>query len=129
MNNDLSDIIRPEDLKQSPFKVPEGYFDKLHDDIMMRVSQQQNEDKQHDTIKVSIATKPKAKHIRMRHITQLAAACVCLLIVISTFYIFKSEKSEDFASTEMVVTEEDFDKAAEYAMLDNHDYYQFFVEN
>ena len=45
MNNDFNDIFDKEQLKQNPFKVPEGYFDTLNTRIMDNVARQASAEK------------------------------------------------------------------------------------
>ena len=72
MNNDFNDIFDKEQLKQNPFKVPEGYFDTLNTRIMDNVARQASAEK---------SEKPaQAKSVRM-HVLRWAAACACVLVI------------------------------------------------
>ena len=72
MNNDFNDIFDKEQLKQNPFKVPEGYFDSLNTRIMENVARQASAQK---------SEKPaQAKNVRM-HVLRWAAACACVLVI------------------------------------------------
>ena len=124
MNNDFNDIFDKEQLKQNPFKVPAGYFDSLNTRIMENVARQASAQK---------SEKPaQAKNVRM-HVLRWAAACACVLIVgaSAVTYTFKRTDTPEVPETaqQSITTSEDaFNQAADYTMLDNHDMYMMLAE-
>ena len=124
MNNDLNNILDRKQLEQSPFRVPEGYFDTLNTRIMDKVAKQASAQKDE---------KPaKAKKVHM-HVLRWAAACACVLIVgaSAVIYTFKDTDTPEVPETaqQSITTSEDaFNQAADYTMLDNHDMYMMLAE-
>ena len=124
MNNDFNDIFDKKQLEQNPFRVPEGYFDSLNKRIMDNVAKQASAEK---------SGKPaKAKNVHM-HILRWAAACACVLIVgasalIFTFKDTDTPKVPETAQQTITTSEDAFNQAADYTMLDNHDMYQMLAE-
>lgn len=124
MNNDLNNILDKKQLEQSPFRVPEGYFDTLNTRIMDKVAKQASAQKDE---------KPaKAKKVHM-HVLRWAAACACVLIVgaSAVIYTFKDTDTPEVPETaqQSITTSEDaFNQAADYTMLDNHDMYMMLAE-
>ena len=124
MNNDLNNILDKKQLEQSPFRVPEGYFDTLNTRIMDKVAKQASAQKD-----VNAA---KAKKVHM-HVLRWAAACACVLIVgaSAVIYTFKDTDTPEVPETaqQSITTSEDaFNQAADYTMLDNHDMYMMLAE-
>ena len=124
MNNDFNDIFDKKQLEQNPFRVPEGYFDSLNKRIMDNVAKQTSAEK---------SEKPaKAKNVHM-HVLRWAAACACVLIVgasalIFTFKDTDTPKVPETAQQTITTSEDAFNQAADYTMLDNHDMYQMLAE-
>ena len=124
MNNDFNDIFDKEQLKQNPFKVPEGYFDTLNTRIMDNVARQAAAEK---------SEKPaQAKKVHM-HVLRWAAACACVLIVgaSAVIYTFKDTDTLEAPATAQqssFTSDDAFNQAADYTMLDNHDMYQMLAE-
>ena len=124
MNNDFNDIFDKEQLKQNPFKVPEGYFDSLNTRIMENVARQASAQKNE---------KPaQAKNVRM-HVLRWAAACACVLVigVSAVLFTFKDTDTSEApvtAQQSFFTSDDAFNQAADYTMLDNHDMYQMLAE-
>lgn len=123
MNNDLNDIFDSKQLEGNPFKVPSGYFETLNSRIMENVAKHE---------KLQTKSEPvKAKHVSM-HPLRWAAACICMLVIGTSAFIFNSKynESNDVAATAQQYTASDdaFNQAADYTMLDNHDMYQMLAE-
>ena len=124
MNNDLNNILDRKQLEQSPFRVPEGYFDTLNTRIMDKVAKQASTQKDEEPA--------KAKKVHM-HVLRWAAACACVLIVgaSAVIYTFKDTDTPEVPETaqQSITTSEDaFNQAADYTMLDNHDMYMMLAE-
>ena len=124
MNNDFNDIFDKEQLKQNPFKVPEGYFDSLNTRIMENVARQASAQK---------SEKPaQAKNVHM-HVLRWAAACACVLVigVSAVLFTFKDTDTSEApvtAQQSFFTSDDSFNQAADYTMLDNYDMYQMLAE-
>ncbi len=125
MNNDFNDIFDKEQLRQNPFKVPEGYFDTLNKRIMENVARQASTEEKSE--------KPaQAKNVRM-HVLRWAAACACVLVigVSAVLFTFKDTDTSEVPATaqqSFFTSDDAFNQAADYTMLDNHDMYQMLAE-
>ena len=124
MNNDFNDIFDKEQLKQNPFKVPAGYFDSLNTRIMENVARQASAEKSEKTA--------QAKNVRM-HVLRWAAACACVLVigVSAVLFTFKDTDTSEApvtAQQSFFTSDDAFNQAADYTMLDNHDMYQMLAE-
>lgn len=124
MNNDFNDIFDKEQLKQNPFKVPAGYFDSLNTRIMENVARQASAEKSEKTA--------QAKNVRM-HVLRWAAACACVLVigVSAVLFTFKDTDTSEVPATaqqSFFTSDDAFNQAADYTMLDNHDMYQMLAE-
>ena len=125
MNNDFNDIFDKEQLRQNPFKVPEGYFDTLNTRIMENVARQASTEEK--------SGKPaQAKNVRM-HVLRWAAACACILVigVSAVLFTFKDTDTSEVPATaqqSFFTSDDAFNQAADYTMLDNHDMYQMLAE-
>lgn len=124
MNNDFNDIFDRKQLEQNPFKVPAGYFESLNTRIMENVAKQASAEKNE---------KPaQAKNVRM-HVLRWAAACACVLVVGASaiIFAFKDTETPEVPATaqQSIFTSDDaFNQAADYTMLDTHDMYQMLAE-
>ena len=125
MNNDFNDIFDKEQLRQNPFKVPEGYFDTLNTRIMENVARQASTEEKSE--------KPaQAKNVRMQ-VLRWAAACACVLVigVSAVLFTFKDTDTSEVPATaqqSFFTSDDAFNQAADYTMLDNHDMYQMLAE-
>lgn len=124
MNNDFNDIFDKEQLKQNPFKVPAGYFDTLNTRIMENVARQASAEKSEKPV--------QAKNVRM-HVLRWAAACACVLVigVSAVLFTFKDTDTSEVPATaqqSFFTSDDAFNQAADYTMLDNHDMYQMLAE-
>lgn len=123
MNNDFKDIFDTKDLKNSPFKTPDGYFDSLESRILANAGIAPKEEKRSSKVARIFALRP----------VRWAAACICVLAVTATAYFFTIESKDDMMahSTDMEMelnSNDAFNEAAEYAMLDSHDIYLMLAE-
>lgn len=128
MNNDLNDILRKEDLQKSPFQVPENYFDTLQARLLTNAGISAQE------VTEKIEQKPSrlARIIQMRPL-RWAAACVCAVVVTVSAYFFTTEKEETMVANYNLMEQEyssddAFEAAADYTMLDSHDMYMMLAE-
>lgn len=127
MNKDLHDIINADDLKSSPFKVPDNYFDSLESRLLANAGIGQEKPK-----KVSWST----RIIAMRPV-RWVAACACALAVVGAVYLANNNthdsimaQSEEAKTMECTDYSADdaFNQAADYTMLDSHDMYLMLAE-
>ena len=110
--------------KRNPFRVPEGYFEGLTDQIMQSLPDQ---------------PKRRAKSVFMRPVFYTAVASVCALLVAGAAWMWHptTETSSTGAVQAKAVvqpqqqdaTEDYMDEAADYMMLDNHEIYAYLAEN
>lgn len=119
------EYIRNKMGQKNPFKVPNGYFDKLTQQVMDRLSEQQT-DRLPEQQTNEQQTKKKSAIIRHLRPLLYAAACICIAVFTATFF-FGSHVEEDdtMANAQQDATYSDtyIDEAADYAMIDNEDIY------
>ena len=101
------EYIRERMGNRNPFIVPEGYFDRLADEVIGK-------------------TKPKPAMVRYLRPLLYAAACAAMAIAVST--VFRSQQQDDtllMAQQQEATAYSDtyMDDMADYAMLDNEDIY------
>jgi hypothetical protein len=120
------DIIKLQFGNRTPFKVPEGYFDNLAANIMQNLPE-----------------KPAAREIPIRTFWSkkriyAAAASIAVLIVGTGALLWnhsdKMTASPSIASSQtQQIMQADFsssiEQMADYAMLDNEDYYVYLADN
>lgn len=128
MNKDLHDIINADDLKNSPFKVPDSYFDSLESRLLANAGIEQRKKEKGSWTARIIAMRP----------VRWAAACACVLALVGTVYLVNTNTNDDMrAQTDNGKTleynvdysaEDAFNQAADYTMLDSHDMYMMLAE-
>ena len=96
---------------QNPFRVPEGYFDGLTEQVMWSLPERRQ----------------RAKSVWMRPVFYVAAS-VCALLISGAAYLFLSGVGQqDSLQAQVPAMQESsdvsFDEAADYMMLDNQDIY------
>lgn len=102
---------------ENPFRVPEGYFDRLTADVMARLPERQSENPSE--------SKP-ARRVLLRPL--LAAASVAVVALIGTLVYFNRLNPADTADQQMAavsvgVSDSYIDEAADYLMMDHQDIY------
>ena len=122
MNNDFNDIFDKEQLKQNPFRVPEGYFDTLTSQIMAKVEAEGVEARD-----IKTGKEKRAKVVWLRPVLY-AAASVCALFISVVAYQSYSEQgvaapAQNVVANNQMMMDSYFDEAADYVMLDNQDIY------
>lgn len=119
------EYIRSKMGQKNPFKVPDGYFDKLTQQVMDRLPEQQT-DRLPEQQTNEQQTKKKSAIIRHLRPLLYAAVCICIAVFTATFF-FGSHVEEDdtVANAQQDATYSDtyIDEAADYAMIDNEDIY------
>lgn len=113
--------------KANPFKVPDGYFENLTQNIM---------DKLPDIDSAPVVCDKKTRIMNIRDLSHKAvirivsiAACVCFIILGTSVFMRKNNRVANDNhvnnANKMILSTSDkyIDEAADYAMLDNQDIY------
>ena len=112
MMNEENDLIERVG-KENPFRVPEGYFDTLAEQVMARVNAE--------------APAPRKARVVWLRPVLLAAASVCALFISVTAYKTLSHQQAALPVAQQVEVsqqgDDSFDEAADYLMVDNQDIY------
>ena len=109
------DYITALSRQENPFRVPDGYFDHLADQVLAALPAEE---------------KPTARQVWMKRWRPVlyAAACTCFALFTATLYFLPGSHSNaaQQAQVEAVqknVVDSYVDDAADYAMVDNQDIY------
>ena len=102
----------------NPFRVPEGYFDRLTADVMARLPERQSENPKEEKT---------ARRIQLRR-SWLAAASVAVIAIVGTLVYFNKLNPADTADKQVAavaapVSDSYIDEAADYLMIDHQDIY------
>ena len=104
--------------KENPFRVPEGYFDTLVDQVMERVDA--------SPAPVVPLSEHKPRVVWLRPVLY-AAASVCALFLSVTVYQHFASQSVNTPTEHVVASvstsQDAFDEAADYVMIDNQEIY------
>lgn len=93
---------------RNPFRVPEGYFDHFADQVMATLPERE----------------PRARRVWLRPLRYAAAAvCVFALGTLSWMALSPDTPQLQAEAVQQEVTDETFDEAADYMMIDNYDIY------
>ena len=103
---------------ENPFRVPEGYFDRLTADVMARLPERQSENPKEEKT---------ARRIQLRR-AWLAAASVAVVAIVGTLVYFDKLNPADTADKQVAavaapVSDSYIDEAADYLMIDHQDIY------
>jgi len=94
--------------QENPFRVPEGYFDSLADEIMNKLPERRK----------------KSRIITLRPFFYAAASFVTVILIGASFYFNRQTEEQQPLATASTVYENTYiDDAVEYAMLDNVEIY------
>ena len=104
--------------RENPFRVPEGYFDTLTSQVMSRIDAEGKHPQE-------IYEKPvKAKLVWLRPVLYAAASVCALFISVTAYQHFNSPTPADVPTQQVAVySDEYFEAAADYAMIDNQEIY------
>ena len=108
--------------RRNPFSVPEGYFDTLASQVMSRVDAEgiKPQEKSQDESKKA----EKARVVWFRPLFYSAASVCALFVSVTAYQHFTSSEPAATAPVEATAYSEDsFDEAADYVMIDNQDIY------
>ena len=103
--------------KENPFRVPEGYFDTLASQVMSRIDAEGNEPQDVPMIE------KKAKTVWLRPVLYAAASICALFISVTAYQHFTTEPVDNTTEQVAVYSDDSFDEAADYVMIDNQDIY------
>lgn len=103
--------------KENPFRVPEGYFDSLASQVMSRVDAEGNKPQDMPMIE------KMAKTVWLRPVLYAAASVCALFISVTVYQHFTAQTVENTTEQVAVYSEDSFDEAADYVMIDNQDIY------
>lgn len=117
---------------RNPFRVPEGYFEQLTEQVMNNLPEVARE----ESI-APVVSQTRARKIQLRSWLYAAACSVVALAMGVSYYFMQSSASSTDAApmasvTPAVYTAPDnsyIDDAADYAMLDNAEIYAYLSEN
>ncbi len=101
--------------RENPFRVPEGYFAQLTEQVMSQLPERRQ--------------KPRLLQLRTWY---YAAACVALLAVMCTTFYFhhgEREKQQIAVTTDSNTENTYIDELADYAMIDNEEIYACLSDN
>ncbi len=113
------DILKTSFGKENPFRVPEGYFEALESRVMNNLPEE----------KASIRT--VAKEIPLwRRFRPYVAAAAFFGVMVGGYLIYQKNNPEAPLPSENVASmmqsdDYNIDTAADYAMLDNEDFYAY----
>ena len=121
---------------RNPFRVPDGYFDQLTQQVMQQLPERE------ETVakQLSISSQPRARKVQMRP-WLYAAACSVLALAMGVSYYFMQSQATSTDATPMAAaapaapatyTTSDnsyIDEVADYVMLDNTEIYACLTEN
>jgi hypothetical protein len=99
--------------RENPFRVPEGYFDTLADEVMARV----------DAAGAPVSR--KARKVWLRPLLYAAASVCALFVSVMGYksYIHQQNQSVAQQVNAHQPSEDSFEQAADYLMVDNEDIY------
>lgn len=127
MNIDLEDIIKQENLKENPFRVPEDYFSTLSERIIQRIDESEQKESKEEPAR-------KAYFIGFRKL-RWAVSAACIIACLAGVSFFLKDNSQNIAMDDTKVeqqnnanAEDAMMQAADYAMFDNQDMYHFLAE-
>lgn len=101
---------------RNTFKVPEGYFENLQERVMNNIPEQ------------SHAEHNQRAHVIVMHRLRWAAAVACFAVFGVTAYLHYTEQESNETASVSTASNEIIE-VADYAMLNNQDVYDIFVDD
>lgn len=123
--NSIDHILSEKSIGNDAYKVPKGYFDTLHNNIIKRVTE--------EDLSTTLSPKNTKIHFfKQPQIRYAVAACtIGIIFAVGSFFIFKEKHGDDFAANNIQqssLSEQYVNDCMEYAMIDNDDIYKFLDE-
>lgn len=126
--------------QRNPFRVPEGYFDQLAEQVMARLPEQkvvqlpeQGAEESKPVVVELPKRRAKSKVVALRPWLYAAASVVIVVVMSLSFYFHRNAGAELQTATATTVSTTDdssyIDEAVDYAMLDNVEIYALLAEN
>ncbi len=110
-------ILDNKKLKENPFRVPDGYFQKIEQEVMANLPEQDT------AMKVTI----NRRHSLLRPVITVAASiCVAVFGAVAFMDYFHNEDNARATNVKTVHASEDDD--SDYIMMDNADIYNYLAE-
>ena len=114
--------------RENPFRVPEGYFDQLAEQIIASLPEEKCVPltEQPESVQaVTAADKGNVATVRRLRPWMLAAACFAGVILLGSVYFTQSDRQTEQAVASAAVSDNYsyVDEAFDYAMVDNQDIY------
>ena len=125
---------------RNPFRVPEGYFEQLTEQVMQQLPEREQHVAKQQSIATQTNSQPRARMVQMRP-WLYAAACTTLAVMLGVSYFFMQSPatSTDAApmaavtpATNIAAPASDnsyIDEVADYVMMDNAEIYACLSEN
>ena len=124
---------------RNPFRVPEGYFEQLTEQIMQQLPEREQQVAKQQSIAPQTDSQPRARKVQMRP-WLYAAACTALAMMMGVSYFFMQSPatSTDAAPMAAVTPATNvapapdnsyIDEVADYVMMDNAEIYACLSEN
>ncbi len=118
--------------KENPFRVPEGYFDQLAQQVMQALPDESKEETHQAELpqrRRKLIVLPGSKAQRWLAAGICAAACLCGVISTTALYFSASQAEPDAQAVKTVAVSSDVrtyeDEVVDYAMMDNGDIYAY----
>lgn len=110
-------ILDNKKLKENPFRVPDGYFQMIEQEVMAKLPEQ-------DSHMRVTATR---RHLFLRPVlTAAASICVAVFGAVALMNYFDNEDNARATNVKTVHAAEDDD--SDYIMMDNADIYNYLAE-
>lgn len=106
---------------ESPFTVPEGYFEQFTEKLMGQLPDTTHNAEERDTPVISLWQ-------RVKPWIYLAAMFSGVMFSAKVFLGTDAGQAESMAQTEEVLTDEEIDTMMEYAMVDDYTLYRYLTE-
>lgn len=110
-------ILDNKHFKENPFRVPEGYFQQMQQEVMAQLPEQRP------------AMKVQTKRPRLfLHSAIAAAASVCIAIFGAMIYKSHLNQETKINASHVKVVHASYDDDSDYIMMDNADIYNYIAE-
>jgi hypothetical protein len=124
-----TDILSERFGRETPFRVPDGYFDGLVDNVMSHIP---NEKASEDPLPKPHAASRRAVIRRLTAAVLMAASVLVAVFVIGgniDSHQSVPALSSNPSAQSLSIDNSNIDEAMEYSMMDNEDMYTYLAEN